>query len=304
MAARRVPWQVLLQARTQYLEWQEFYFWVRSIIESEQSVPDWLARRLEQMCPGFLLTGTKYSQSHSRETKNLPLRLGGWIEHNVFGFAARGGWLPAITFYAVREPRHQRASVCWSESVRNWKRSKPTQYPTFEQWLVDAAKCDDTARLLPEIRKERECYKRVDPKRLEEAVSCYLNWEALAYWARSALEHQGPLAEEVERELSARCSGFAELTRRDDASSGKLPSSWGRLMLWIGEQFFPDAKAEGWYDAIVISARIHPRAIRIMEYADHCDEVWKGELPVPYPSFEGWQADADRYVEVSGVGVT
>jgi len=25
--ARRVPWQILLEARNQYLEWQEFYYW-------------------------------------------------------------------------------------------------------------------------------------------------------------------------------------------------------------------------------------------------------------------------------------
>lgn len=32
------------------------------------------------------------------------------------------------------------------------------------------------------------------------------------------------------------------------------------------------------------------------EYADHCEEVWKGDLPTPYPSFETWRRDADRYV--------
>jgi hypothetical protein len=69
-------------------------------------------------------------------------------------------------------------------------------------------------------------------------------------------------------------------------------------MLWIGDHFFRDPNAERWYEAIVISARIHPRAIRTMEYADHCDEVWKGELPVLYPSFESWRGDADRYVEL------
>ena len=50
------------------------------------------------------------------------------------------------------------------------------------------------------------------------------------------------------------------------------------------------------YDAIIISSGIHPRAIRTMEYADHCDEVWNDNLPVP--SFESWRRDADRYVDI------
>jgi len=45
--------------------------------------------------------------------------------------------------------------------------------------------------------------------------------------------------------------------------------------------------------------RSHPRAIRTMEYADHCDEVWISELPSPYPSFEDWRRDADSYVELT-----
>ena len=40
------------------------------------------------------------------------------------------------------------------------------------------------------------------------------------------------------------------------------------------------------------------RAIRTMEYADHCDEVWSSEMPSPYPAFEGWRKEADSYVDV------
>ena len=44
-------------------------------------------------------------------------------------------------------------------------------------------------------------------------------------------------------------------------------------MLWIGDHSFEDAKIEGWIDAILIQVRNHPRAIRTMEFADHCDAV-------------------------------
>ena len=55
------------------------------------------------------------------------------------------------------------------------------------------------------------------------------------------------------------------------------------MMLWIADQFFQDAQTEGWFDAILIQVRSHPRAIRTMEYANHCDEIWDSELPSPYP---------------------
>jgi hypothetical protein len=296
-AARRVPWSVLLETRNQYLEWQEFYYWARSIMESEQSIPDWLKRRLDEMCPGFLSSEQQYSAKHPGEAALAPVRLGHWIDQHIFDFAKQGGWLSAITFYAVREPRYQRASVCWSESVDKWRKAKPAEYPPFEEWLEQAAHSDEVAHLLAHIRKERECFKLVEPSRLAEAVSRYIDWEAFAYWARAALDCSQPLIVEVARELDARCPGLAEFEAREKRDMGRrLPRGWDRLMLWISDQFFQEAKAEGWHDAVVLAARIHPRAIRTMEYADHCDEVWKGDLPVPYPAFEAWRRDADRYV--------
>jgi len=36
---RRIPWRLLQDARIQYIEWQEFCFWARSVMESEGSLP-------------------------------------------------------------------------------------------------------------------------------------------------------------------------------------------------------------------------------------------------------------------------
>ena len=53
-------------------------------------------------------------------------------------------------------------------------------------------------------------------------------------------------------------------------------------MLWIGDHFFQDAKTEGWFDAILIQVRNHPRAIRTMEFADHLANygVWNCQAPI------------------------
>lgn len=297
--ARRLPWQVLLEARTQYLDWQEFYHWVRSILDVERSIPDWLARKLEEACPGFLAAEKKYLPRHPKEATLVSLRLGQWIDECVFGFAKQGGWLLAITFYAVRETRYQKASACWSESVQKWQKASPPQYPSFDEWRREAARCDETAHLLPAVRKQRACFKLVGPEHLAQAVSDFIDWEALAYWARPALEAGDSLPSEVTRELDSRCPGFLEFHSKQRGMNGQSRDDWNRLMLWISDHFFQDARSEGWYDAILISARSHPRAIRAMEYCDHCDEIWNSDLPTPYPSFEEWRRDADRYVDLS-----
>jgi hypothetical protein len=297
--ARRVPWQVLLEARNQYLDWQEFYHWARSIIDVEGAIPDWLARKLDEACPGFLAAEEKYLLRHPKEATAAPVRLGQWIDEHIFGFAKQGEWLLAITYYAAREVRFQKASACWSECVRKWQKARPIQYPSFEEWRRDAAQCDETARLLPAVRKERACFKLVSPERLAQAVSSFVDWEALAYWARPALEAGSSLPAEVAHELDSRCPGFLESKGRQRATPGRPSIDWQKLMLWIGEHFFQEAQAAGWYSAILISAHNHPRAIRAMEYADRCDEIWNSQPPVPYPSFQEWRRDADRYVDLS-----
>ncbi len=295
--ARRVPWQKLLEARDHYLDWQEFYLWVRSILEVEHRVPAWLREVLDDRCPGFL---EEEERGAERPTSKRPLHLclEDWIEEQTFGFAKQEGWFNAIAYYSIRDPRYQSAEVCWAECVRKWKRAKPIRYPSFEEWKDMAAQCDSTAHLLAGERRLNSSSKRVNPGHLAETVSRYIDWEALAYWARPALESKSELPAEVFRELRKRCSGYLE-----EASSSRefmsRSQSWDRLMSWIADHFFEDAQKGGWFDAVLIQARSHPRAIRTMEYADHCDDIWQSRFPNPYPSFEEWRRSADAYVKTS-----
>ena len=294
--ARRIPWQRLYDARNQYVDWQEFYLWVRSILEVEDGIPNWLVEILNGRCAGFLET-EKAVTSKAAQRRPLALRVEDWIEDHIFGFAKQEGWFFAVTYYAVRDPRYQRAEVCWSEFVEKWKKTRPPRYPSFEEWKCMAAKCDETARLVASERKARSSSKLVVPYRLSEAVSRYIDWEALAYWAQPALERCPQLPAEVVRELERRCPGFLELNARQKDSRA-ASQDWQRLMLWIGDHYFQDAKTEGWFDAILVQVGSHPRAIRTMEYADHYDEVWSSEMPSPYPAFEDWRREADSYVDV------
>jgi len=148
-------------------------------MESEGCVSPWLALKIEDRCPGFLEEDSRYSAQHPHEGFLTPVGLGFWIDDHVFAFARNGGWFNAIAYYAVREPRYQRANVCWSQSVERWRQARPIRYPSLKEWLADAGKCDDTANLLPEIREQRQCFKLVSSERLEGDVARYLDWEAL-----------------------------------------------------------------------------------------------------------------------------
>ena len=130
--------------------------------------------------------------------------------YNIFGVAKQEGWFFAVTYYAVRDPRYQRAEVCWSECVKKWKKAKPVRYPSFEEWQATAAQYDGTAHLTAEERKARSSAKLVHPNRLAEAVERYTDYEAIALWARPALERGPELPQEVARELRQRRPGYLD----------------------------------------------------------------------------------------------
>jgi hypothetical protein len=295
--ARRIPWQFLFEARNQYVEMQEFYFWTRSVIESEDCMPVWLAKMLDRRCPGFIEDQLRCDSDHSKTYPPLSVRLLFWSQEHMFGRANNEGWFDAVQFYAIRDPRSKRAEAYWSECVKKWRKLKPRKYPSLKQWLSDAAECDPSTHLAPGARKARASSRLVEPKHLTKAVARYIDWEVLAYWSRPALEAAHPLTQKVARELARRCRGFLEFNAKArKADEADFPQDWHRLMLWITDHFFQDAKTDGWLDAILLAARSHPRAIRTMEYWERCDEIWASNLPDPYPSFRTWRKQADSYV--------
>ena len=159
-----------------------------------------------------------------------------------------------------------------------------------------AAHCDDTAHLLPVSarRDHRQSWSTpiAWPRRFRGRSTGRLwrtglsqHWNAIRAPRRSSERDRAALP------WILRANGGTE----DPRSASQDRHS---LMSWIADQFFQDAKTEGWFDAILVQARIHPRAIRTMEYADHCDEVWSSAMPEPYPPFEDWRREADAFVDL------
>jgi hypothetical protein len=60
---------------------------------------------------------------------------------------------------------------------------------------------------------------------------------------------------------------------------------------------FQEAQAEGWFDAVVYTAELHPRRTKVIDYwslywAGHWD---KGK-PALYPPFELWRRKAESHM--------
>ena len=161
-----------------------------------------------------------------------------------------------------------------------------------------ATLCDSTARLSSKERKLKPSARSIDPDKLAHAVSRFIDWEAFAYWARPVLERGSEVPAEVMHELRQRCPGLLNDLAKG-GGRGSKSHFWDDLMTWIVNHFFHDHRRGDWFDAVLSQSRSHPRAIRTMEYADHCDETWQSRVPNPYPRFDEWRKAADSFVETS-----
>jgi len=168
--------------------------------------PDWLAKILADRVLGFL-ENEKTIAPGAVAGRPFRLRLEDWIDDHIFSLPRQEAGLRRYVF-AIREPRYQKAEVCWLECVEKWRKTKPDQYPSFNEWKAMAAYCDETAHLLPDVRRARASAKVVAPDRLVGAVSRWIDWEAFAYWARPALEAGSELPAQVASELGRCCPGF------------------------------------------------------------------------------------------------
>lgn len=128
------------KAQQEYLEWEAFSLWVRAIIEAEGHPPAWMLEVLEKRCPGFLQSEKGDRKARPTGAGPLSLRLLEWIHNHIFSDAKREGWLDALIFHTVREPRSKRTWAYWQQCESEWKRKRPCAYPSFEQWLGAAEK--------------------------------------------------------------------------------------------------------------------------------------------------------------------
>ena len=294
--ARRIPWRRLLEARREFVDWEVFTFWVRSIIESEDATPRWLAKIIEPRCPGFLTCENLHRKKHPEGGSPLDLRLSEWIRENFFSDARRDGWFEAITFYGVRDPRFNRAWTYWGECKKEWRQGRPKRYPTFEVWARAAEACEDRSKTGREMHHATEAARRAGADVVAETVSRFMDWEAFALWVRSPIEADVKLPQVIIREMRKSHPGLLERYQElsDLHFEGRL--LWRQLITWGETRFFLEASSGRWFDVVAFEARRHPRSVRTVDYWVDWDMQWSKATLASYPSFAEWRKAVDNYV--------
>lgn len=122
------------EAQQQYLKWESFSLWVRAIFDAEGFSPRWLLEVIQKRCPDFQQEKQK-RKTQERKSGFLPLHLLEWIHNKIFSAAKSEGWLDALMFFSVRDPRSQRTWAYWEHCEAEWKKKRPRSHPTFKQWV-------------------------------------------------------------------------------------------------------------------------------------------------------------------------
>lgn len=302
--ARRIPWQRLLEARQPYVEWNAFGLWARTIAEAEGQVPIWLAEVLAERCPGLL--GADRTCEIWQHDPPLNRRILEWAESNALDQAKDEGWLRTVTFHAGRDPSVVRDCAYSHHCQAQWKRQRPSAYPSFEEWRMASEHCADEIldgfEMTEDKRQIIKVSRTVGPERFAAAAEEYMEWEAFTYWVRSLLESDAKFPEPVAKELQHRCPGFLERDEvlRSALSPENYTRRWKALFEWGENRFFNDIQEEGWFEAVVSEARAHPRSARTIDYwVFYWDEHWSSNPPETYPSFDEWRSAADGFVVIT-----
>jgi hypothetical protein len=299
--AAPIPWRQLQKAREVYVDWEAFALWVRAIEDSEGEFPDWLAQAVERRCHGFSEFAVRRKQEQPENPSFLWYHLQRWIDQHIFGKAWREGWMNAVGYFAARDLASVRNHAYGEHCECQWKSSKPASYPSFRNWLKAAKQCDgrvlDEREMGEERRQLLKLGRRVSTRVLRNAVTHYLEWEAFAYWARTALEAGPPLPVSVVREVNNRAPGFLQT---DAAARATNPQEqqhcrFNRLVDWIEDREFAEATKQGWFDVLLYQVRLHARHARLIDYWHDWEARRTNESSERYPSFSQWRRSADSY---------
>jgi hypothetical protein len=270
----RVPWNRFRQAHDEYVRWEAFALWVRAIVDVDGCVPPSVVAVLKKRCADFI-----EQAAHLHPPELVALRLHEWIHNHVFTYAKQEGWLDALHFYGVRDPRCEAAWAHWEPCTQEWKRNRLRVYPAFETWWRAA--------------QDRELFQEVSADRVLDVVETYVDWMAFVQWLRPLLGSDVKPASQVVRELRRRCPDFLTVS----LDEGPNRQDWRSLTSYIEERFFPEVKKEGWLDYVREKACHHPRNVRALAYG----ERWMNDCSVNpallYPRFSRWRYAADNFCE-------
>jgi len=274
-----VPWARFREAQTEYLQWEGFSLWVRSVVEAEDRLPSLVLGALKQKCPGFLRI-----EQRGYLPSLLAVRLDEWIRNHIFGRIKKEGWLDALLFYGVRDVRSQCLWACWEDRAGKWRRKRPARYPTFRSWSHAAYRYEP----IPEV----------SVRRLTAAIETYVGWLSFTRWLLPVLVADTSLPTRITDEVNRKLPGFLD-AEHSFARNGRrtLATIELRIMSWIENHYFREAKRGRWLGILRHRVQDHPRLVRITAYADRWPSQGLHNDARTYPSFGHWLEAAENYVE-------
>lgn len=267
----RVPWRQLADSCTCLIEWRSFALWVRAILAAEKAMPAWLARPVEQKCPGLL------TNKGPQDSESMWIAISAWVDEHVFDAARDDGWLEALYFYSGRDSRSEAVWQAWERAASEWQHSRPAAYPRFEEWHRQAL---DTVR---------------EDEQFNQLLHDYIEAEAFAFWARAIAESAGEIPAALSAAVDSRCPGLQlAMDERERTDLGM--TLWRKALAWLEEHMLEASDTTAPIDAIRGAARAHLRAERIAAYWAECGSSWRRRVPDRYPTFEEWLQQADAFV--------
>ncbi len=278
----QVPWDRFHKAYEEYIRWQAFVLWTRAVVELDGCTPSWLEAILRKRCPGFTEEAAR-----SNKPELLGLQLLPWVHKQVFGFAKEEGWLDALVFYGFRDIRSQGYWTYWEHCDSEWEKRRPAAIPTFVQWRRSG--------LNWKVHGDASC------SEVAKTVEEFIDFETFAYWLHPLFQTpKVQLPGHVALELKREYPGLLEFVNTHISAASRDPSRGWRLMLnWGEDHVMSHLKKEGRLNFVLRQISIHPRHVRMADYA----RLWcksRADNPAsPHPSFGEWRRDAESYVRTS-----
>jgi hypothetical protein len=288
----RTPWRDFAKACEQLIEWHSFALWVRAIVDTERSVPQWLKEAIDHRCPGF-----PEPRPDAADGDSIWLDLSEWIEDHFFAPARDGGWIDALHYYSGQDPRSEQIWSHWTRTEAAWRKRKPKDYPAYDQWhgeVLNWAALDTgtESESIPATVGPSP-----PPDRLAALVSQYIEWEAFAFWVRLMVGRHANIPAEVAGVIEQRCPGFlSQIQMQPTAKAEYATWFWRELLSWIETHIFADTKEKSWLDTVRDGARTHLRGERLAAYWAFCSSQWRKNPPASNPSFNEWLQQADAFL--------
>jgi len=135
-ASRMVGPERYAAAVAQYMEWEVFTYWLRSLLESDAKLPGAAVKELKRRCPGFLerdevLRNARSPEDYTRRWKALLE----WGENRFFSEMQQEGWFDAVVYEARAHPRSVRIVDYWVFYWdEHWSSGPLEAYPSFQEW--------------------------------------------------------------------------------------------------------------------------------------------------------------------------